>query len=191
MLDTYTLTKFIYRLKTCPELCLGLFSTISDPEDPSKVPTYHSALVPDSTKPNRKAVLLAMVISTKTVAPSMTDECMEYPPDYQHSPPASADPRGHHEYGRTIAIQTLGVLPEYQGCGLGRICMKSYEQRIEASGIADRIALLAHDHLVKMYEGMGFENKGKSDVIFGGGGWNSLVSFFLTLCLCKRLTQLH
>ena len=54
--------------------------------------------------------------------------------------------------------------------------MKSYQQRMETSGIADRIALLAHDHLVDMYEGMGFEDKGKSHVRFAGGGWNSLVS---------------
>lgn len=47
---------------------------------------------------------------------------------------------------------------------------------METSGIADRIALLAHDHLVEMYEGMGFEGKGKSNVRFAGGGWNSLVS---------------
>ena len=54
--------------------------------------------------------------------------------------------------------------------------MKSYQQRMETSGLADRITLLAHDHLVEMYQGMGFEGKGKSDVQFGGGGWNSLAS---------------
>lgn len=54
--------------------------------------------------------------------------------------------------------------------------MKSYEQRMETSGIADRIALLAHDHLLGMYEGMGYENRGESDVKFGGGWWNNLVT---------------
>ena len=53
--------------------------------------------------------------------------------------------------------------------------MKSYQQRMETSGIADRVALLAHDHLVQMYESIGFEARGKSDVRFGGGGWNVLV----------------
>ena len=53
--------------------------------------------------------------------------------------------------------------------------MKSYQQRMETSGIADRIALLAHEHLVRMYEGMGFVDKGKSAVKFGGGGWRNLV----------------
>ncbi len=61
--------------------------------------------------------------------------------------------------------------------------MKSYEQRMETSGVADRIALLAHEHLVRMYERMGFVDKGRSPVTFGGGGWTSLVSlsrgFFL------------
>ena len=47
---------------------------------------------------------------------------------------------------------------------------------METSGIADRIALLAHDHLVDMYEGMGFDSAGKSNVRFAGGGWNDLVS---------------
>ena len=47
---------------------------------------------------------------------------------------------------------------------------------METSGIADRIALLAHDHLVEMYEGMGFDGAGKSNVRFAGGGWNDLVS---------------
>lgn len=56
--------------------------------------------------------------------------------------------------------------------------MKSYEQRMETSGIADRIALLAHEHLVRMYEGMGFVDKGRSPVKFGGGGWTSLVTRF-------------
>ena len=56
--------------------------------------------------------------------------------------------------------------------------MKSYQQRMETSGIADRIALLAHDHLVQMYEGMGYDMKGKSDVRFAGGGWNNLVRRF-------------
>lgn len=64
--------------------------------------------------------------------------------------------------------------------------MKSYQQRMETSGIADRIALLAHHHLVEMYEGMGFEAKGRSDVRFAGGGWNDLVSeipFLLGTCV--------
>lgn len=66
--------------------------------------------------------------------------------------------------------------------------MKSYEQRMETSGIADRIALLAHEHLVRMYEGMGFVDRGKSPVKFGGGGWTSLVDIHVCRLTGSKLT---
>ena len=57
--------------------------------------------------------------------------------------------------------------------------LKSYVQRMETSGIGDRIILLAHDELVKFYENSGFRNQGQSEVKFGGGGWNDMVSNFI------------
>ena len=96
-------------------------------------------------------------------------------PSPSHSGLTFADTPGHHENGRTIAVHSLGVLPEFQKKGLGKIIMKSYIQRIESSGISDRIALLAHEHLIKFYESLGFENRGKSEVGFGGGGWTNMV----------------
>ena len=56
--------------------------------------------------------------------------------------------------------------------------LKSYVQRMEASGIGDRIILLAHDELIKFYENSGFRDQGQSEVKFGGGGWNDMVSNF-------------
>ena len=116
-----------------------------------------------------------MIIATKTTAPYVTDESMELAPDYVSNPPSQQGTRGHQENGRTIGIHSLGVLPAYQRRGLAKTIMKSYQQRMETSGIADRIALLAHEHLVRMYEGLGFEDKGRSIVRFGGGGWSNLV----------------
>lgn len=115
-----------------------------------------------------------MVISTKTVGPAVTDESMDIAPEWQMNP-SNTSIQGHREDGRTIAIHSLCVLPAFQGRGLGKTIMKSYQQRMETSGVADRIALLSHDHLGRMYEGMGFQAKGKSNVRFAGGGWNSLV----------------
>lgn len=53
--------------------------------------------------------------------------------------------------------------------------MKAYIQRIQRSGVADRIALLTYDRLVPFYERLGFENKGKSNVKFDGESWNDMV----------------
>lgn len=114
-----------------------------------------------------KSTLVAQVIATKCAAPTVTDESMEFPPNWRSGIPQS-EKRGHQEHGRTIAIHSLAALPEFKGRGLGKIVMRSYMQRMETSGIADRIALLAHDHLVKYYEALGFRNLGKSQASFGG-----------------------
>ena len=174
-----TSLQFVYRLSTCPELCFGLFSTntTSTPSSASAddQPTLASANPPNSSTPERKSVLIAMIIATKTSAPYLTDESLEYPPNWTTQPSSPEETRGHQEHGQTICIHTLGVLPAYQGRGLAKTIMKSYQQRMETSGIAERIALLAHEHLVKMYETLGFVDKGRSPVKFSGGGWTNLV----------------
>jgi GNAT superfamily N-acetyltransferase len=124
--------------------------------------------------------LLALVIATRSPAPSVTDASMEIPENWKDRPstlakPGSPEPKGHQETGGTICIHSLAVLKEHQGKGLGSILIKAYVQRIKDSKIAERIALLAHDHLIKFYVAMGFENMGDSQATFGGGGWNNMV----------------
>ncbi|KAL9003121.1 MAG: hypothetical protein Q9188_003985 [Gyalolechia gomerana] len=166
--------KFVYRLTTCPELSLALFSTTAPDGLVASLPTYPHAHPPDTISPARKSTLIAQVIATKCATSAVTDESMEIPPDWRPSNSPS-ESRGHQEHGRTIAIHSLASLPEFKGRGLGKIIMKSYVQRMETSGIADRIALLAHEHLVKYYEALGFRNWGKSQASFGGGGWYDMI----------------
>ncbi|KAL8911519.1 MAG: hypothetical protein Q9171_003327 [Xanthocarpia ochracea] len=169
-----TREKFIYRLTTCPELSLGLFSTTAPDEPTALLPTYPHSRPPDSASPTKKSTLLAQVIATKCASTGVTDESMEYPSDWRARVLLS-DRQGHQEHGRTIAIHSLAALPEFKGRGLGKIVMKSYMQRMETSGIADRIALLAHDHLINYYEALGFHCIGKSAVQFGGGEWVNML----------------
>jgi predicted N-acetyltransferase YhbS len=82
---------------------------------------------------------------------------------------------GHEEGGSTIAIHSLAVDPEHQGKQVGSTLMKSYIQRIQEAQIADRIAIIAHEHLVPFYQSFGFESRGPSKCQFGGGGWVDLV----------------
>lgn len=92
--------------------------------------------------------------------------------------PASAEeePLGHQDIGGTICVHSLAVAPGFQKLGLGSVLMKSYLQRIKDSKSADRIALLAHAHLVPFYSGLGFVNMGPSPVTSCGGNWNNMVS---------------
>jgi ribosomal protein S18 acetylase RimI-like enzyme len=88
--------------------------------------------------------------------------------------PGEEEPVGHQEEGRTIAVHSLAVAVEHQRKGLGSTLAKAYIQRIKDSKIANRIALLTHDHLVGFYESLGFVNMGPSACTFGGGGWNNM-----------------
>ena len=67
--------------------------------------------------------------------------------------------------------------------------MRSYQQRIESSGIADRLSLVAHDSLISFYEKLGFVNEGASQCEFGGGGWFDVVCTFLVLMLFQILAK--
>jgi len=134
---------------------------------PTSQPVY-------SGTPQRKQVLLGHVIATKTTNETVHDDDMGLPDDWSSSAPAV----GHQKAGRTVCIHSLAILPAFQRQGLGRMLLKSYIQRIESAGLADRIAIISHEPLVGFYESFGFESKGQSKVQFGGGGWTDMVLEF-------------
>lgn len=97
---------------------------------------------------NRKdgavSILLGHVVSTKTSDLSATDRSMDCPNDWNSEKPAPSR-GGHQEAGRTIVLHSIAVLPRFQGRGLGQVLVKAYIQQISGAGIADRLALIAHD----------------------------------------------
>lgn len=165
-----TLSKLRYRLTRCPELSLGVFSL------PPKSEWR------DGQRPER-ACLIAHIIATRTASPTVTDKSMELPDHWeskQMNSSISNPAVGHEEGGSTIAIHSLAVLKEHQGKKLGTMLMKAYVQRIKEAATAERVALIAHDHLIPFYESFGFCNKGKSACQFGGGGWFDMVCLSIT-----------
>ena len=156
-------------------MTLGLFATAGPNSPLSSAPTAAYAHPPDSKAPGKKGVLLAHVVATKCNDKTVSDESMDFPPEWRKGV-SESDRRGHQEHGRTIALHSLAVIPAYQRIGLGKTIMRSFIQRMETSGVADRIALLAHNHLVAFYESFGFVNRGESAAQFGGGGWNDMVN---------------
>ncbi|KAJ5728685.1 uncharacterized protein N7483_003193 [Penicillium malachiteum] len=156
--------KFIYRLTKCPELSLGLFTL------PLK----------DDSKPKPRPTLVGHLIATRTSEPCVTDRSMRLPKEWEGQRWTREDGEavGHEEVGGTIAIHSLAVLPEHQGKQVGSTLMKSYIQRIRDAQIAERLAIIAHGHLIPFYESFGFENRGPSKCQFGGGGWVDLVLEF-------------
>jgi ribosomal protein S18 acetylase RimI-like enzyme len=120
--------------------------------------------------------LIGHIIATKTNAFNVSDSSMEIPEldSYGRIVSPTNDPRGHHEEGRTIAIHSVVVDPDYQGQAIGTTLLKDYIQRMSTLKHADRFALLAHERLIPFYERVGFESKGVSECKFSGGGWYDL-----------------
>jgi GNAT superfamily N-acetyltransferase len=90
-------------------------------------------------------VLLAHIVATKTTGDVVSDDAMDFPRDWETVKQNRALKIGHREEGRTICVHSLAVVPGYQGRGLGRILLTAYLQQMNGAGIADRVAIIAHD----------------------------------------------
>lgn len=138
--------QFAYRLTTCGGISLGLFTTVNpNTRDSRRIDTFDtSELVETDRKNGARHCLVAHIVATKSTSDVVTDEAMDYPKDW-NSESRSHSTLGHREEGRTICLHSLAVLPDFQGMKVGSTLLKGYCQRIQESGIADRIALIAHD----------------------------------------------
>lgn len=159
-----TPSQFRYRLGKCSELSLGIFTS----HEGDDIPTAATSAPVYSGAPDRKSVLLGHIVATKTTSIVVTDADMSIPTDSQ---PAL----GNRPEGRTAAIHSLAVLPQFQHKGLGSTLMKAYLDRLAKQDVVDRAALIAHEEMIPYYEKFGFKNKGKSAAQFGGGGWFDMV----------------
>ncbi|KAF4451846.1 hypothetical protein F53441_5165 [Fusarium austroafricanum] len=167
--EAATREKIEYRLTVCPELCIGLFlragATLPSPI-PQDIP-----FIDDSVSGDDK--LLAHVISTKSTNKPVRDEDMDYPRNWKTNPQGEYDV-GHKKNGRTIALHSLAVSPDYQRSGLGKAVMRAYFQRMKENNVADRISILTYDRLVPYYQKLGFEHYGKSESEYAGVAWHDL-----------------
>lgn len=83
---------------------------------------------------------------------------------------------GSEPKGGSVAVHSLAIKPAYQGKGVGRSLMNAYIEYMKSGAVhAEQIVIIAHDHLIRFYESVGFENRGPSACQFGDGGWFDLV----------------
>ncbi|KAI0525908.1 hypothetical protein F5B22DRAFT_588220 [Xylaria bambusicola] len=169
--------KFIYRLTTCPELCMGLFCTVV----PSKaqgweIDTLHTAHAVETGRDDAAvSVLLAHIIATRSHGAVVTDDSMDYPQGGRTTKSNDDSKVGHQDFGRTVCIHSLAVHPKLQGVGMGNLILKSYMQQVKHADIADRIALICQEYLVNYYKRWGFCHNGPSEAKLGGGNWHDMV----------------
>lgn len=79
----------------------------------------------------------------------------------------------HKPDGQYVMILGLDVLPEYRKQGLGRELMFNYCRREQAKG-RQMLVLTCLADKVKMYEKMGFRDRGISNSAWGGESWHEM-----------------
>ncbi|KAF2748781.1 acyl-CoA N-acyltransferase [Sporormia fimetaria CBS 119925] len=173
--------KIEYRLRTCGELCSGIYSSVPSSAKGKIGQLLSSRDFPriDTTGTERKRVLLGHIIATKHSSHLVTDEAMDFPKDwrdkYELNPSSGT---GHHEDGQTVCLHSLCVHPDFHDRGLGRVLLTAWTQRIRDSGIAQRVALICRERYIGFYENAGFTKIGESKCQYGGGGWYDMVMEF-------------
>lgn len=84
----------------------------------------------------------------------------------------------HQADGKNVMLLGLDVRPEYRGKGLAREIVAEYKHRERAKG-REMLVLTCLDEKVKMYEKMGFEDKGLADSTWGGEQWHEMTCRFI------------
>lgn len=148
----------------------------TDEEEYLKEEMEFQKSLPRGTSSLESEYLIGHILATKINGDYITDESMEMPDldEYGRVKDPKSDKRGHREEGRTIGVHSVCIRPDYQGKSIGTLMLKDYIQRITTQHIADRIALICHDHLVPFYQKLDFHDSGASDCQHGGGNWRDL-----------------
>ena len=75
--------------------------------------------------------------------------------------------------GTNVMLLGLDVMPSYRRQGLAAELVNTYCERARERG-RERLVLTCLEHLVKMYEGMGFTDLGMADSTWGGEAWHEM-----------------
>lgn len=140
--------QFDYRLSKASHISYGLFLRPSpSPRPGSLLSKIESARLDAITTGDGddRLVLIAQLVSTMGNGPVVNDTDMDYPKNWRDLEATKGSPLGHQEDGRTVCVHSLAVIPEVQGCGVGRFAMQAYLRVMRESGFADRVSLLCQD----------------------------------------------
>lgn len=124
---------------------MGVFQTVvpGQIKDVDMFPALEFAHRVETKRPNgARSVLIAHIIATASNSKVVTDNTMSIPANWNGI--GGKGDVGHLEGGRVICMHSLAVAPKMQGCGLGKLVIKSFLQQMKAIG-SERVALICQD----------------------------------------------
>ncbi|KAF8933361.1 hypothetical protein BGZ47_010895, partial [Haplosporangium gracile] len=162
--EAASLKNLIFRQDAAPELFLGCYLRKDDNQD-SSIP-----INPNTTNTSSSSLeLVGYIVSTLVSGDHLT-----------HSSMSSHDPSGD-----AVCIHSVCVSSAFQRRGIATRLLKEYLEHLQklnknanASSSAKkltRVLLIAHEHTIGLYAGVGFVLVGKSSVEHGPDPWFEMV----------------
>jgi hypothetical protein len=108
------------------------------------VATFAAARSPDSSQPERKALLIGHIIATKT--------------NNDRISLADLQIGGHRNDGNNLAINNLAVLFEYRRLGAFSLLIKEFVIRMHQAAVAEKLLLLSREVYIPLFQHMRFED---------------------------------
>lgn len=158
--EAASLKNLTFRQNTAPELFLGCYLRKDDNQDS---PT---SIYPSSNSTSTSLELVGYIVSTLASGDHLT-----------HSSMSSHDPSGD-----AVCIHSVCVSSAFQRRGFATRMLREYLQHLQrlnndahASKKLKRVLLIAHEHTIGLYAGVGFVLVGKSSVEHGPDPWFEMV----------------
>ncbi|KAF9324146.1 hypothetical protein BGZ91_003128 [Linnemannia elongata] len=158
--EAASLENLLFRQNAAPELFLGCYLRKDDNQGS---PT---SIHPNSNSTNTSLELVGYIVSTLVIGDHLT-----------HSSMSSHDPSGD-----TVCIHSVCVSNAFQRRGIATRLLREYLQHLQilnnnvhASKKLKRVLLIAHEHTIGLYAGVGFVFVGKSSVEHGPDPWFEMV----------------
>ncbi|CAG8643285.1 5511_t:CDS:2 [Dentiscutata erythropus] len=152
--EAATLEKLAYRQNVAPTLFLGAYL-------PSNISDSHST-------PSERQ-LIGFVVSTLANASIITEESMSH----------------HNPSGKTVCVHSVCVDKLYRRHGVATCMLNEYIKRLrnesqnkDVNVKYERVVLMCHEHLIPLYQKVGFILKGESQVVHGNEKWFDLTFEF-------------
>ena len=83
------------------------------------------------------------------------------------------EPGNSHPDGKTLAILSLAVSPDFRCKGLAAALLNSCLETARQRGL-ERVVLTCKDHLIHYYQRFGFMEHGLSRSVHGGAVWHDM-----------------
>ena len=123
---------------------------------------FYAAWLEQNEEDDKEKTLAGFVCTTLGSTPLVTDESMKV----------------HDPNGKVVYLHSVCVNPQVRRQKVATRLMTHWIQLLKESKKYDRIALIARENLIALYESVGFKYLGKSQVVHGPDPWFDMVLDF-------------